>query len=160
VRQLGAKDAMGFALLVGGTPLTFLCTLPAWVLFTAWLVIGLPLDDLYPGYLLWIGLANLLLGNVLMVLVNGLGVLRRRTYDLMVFALVNPAYWMLHSIAAYKALWQLVTNPFYWEKTDHGLAGEGVPEVDAAVAAVLQRKDELIVTPAWAIRKADSQKAA
>jgi hypothetical protein len=27
----------------------------------------------------------------------------------------------MHSIAAYIALWQLVTNPFYWEKTDHGL---------------------------------------
>jgi hypothetical protein len=27
----------------------------------------------------------------------------------------------MHSIAAYMALWQLVTRPFYWEKTTHGL---------------------------------------
>ena len=26
------------------------------------------------------------------------------------------------SIAAYKALWQLITKPFYWEKTSHGLS--------------------------------------
>ena len=25
-------------------------------------------------------------------------------------------------IAAYKALWQLITKPFYWEKTSHGLS--------------------------------------
>jgi hypothetical protein len=25
------------------------------------------------------------------------------------------------SIAAYKGLWQLVSRPFYWEKTNHGL---------------------------------------
>jgi hypothetical protein len=29
-------------------------------------------------------------------------------------------YWVLISIAAYRGLWQLVTKPFYWEKTPHG----------------------------------------
>jgi hypothetical protein len=28
---------------------------------------------------------------------------------------------MLMSWAGYRALWQLVHNPFYWEKTQHGL---------------------------------------
>ena len=31
-----------------------------------------------------------------------------------------PLYWVLHSIAAYKAFWQLLFNPHYWEKTTHG----------------------------------------
>jgi cellulose synthase/poly-beta-1,6-N-acetylglucosamine synthase-like glycosyltransferase len=135
IRSVGLKDGLGFALLVGGTPLTFLFTLPAWGLFVAWLVIGLPLDDLYPGTLLYVGLANLILGNVLMVAVNALGVTRRRNYDLLVFALANPVYWMLHSVAAYKAAWQLVTRPFYWEKTDHGLAGEAEAELAPVYAA-------------------------
>jgi hypothetical protein len=29
---------------------------------------------------------------------------------------------VLISIAAYKGLWQLLRNPFYWEKTQHGLS--------------------------------------
>jgi len=29
--------------------------------------------------------------------------------------------WMLMSWAAFKGLWQLIFNPFYWEKTHHGL---------------------------------------
>lgn len=41
----------------------------------------------------------------------------------MPWAVLNPFYWILHSIAAYKALWQLIVRPHYWEKTDHGLTG-------------------------------------
>ncbi|MEP2829750.1 hypothetical protein [Parvibaculum sp.] len=33
-----------------------------------------------------------------------------------------PFYWLLISIAAYKALWQLITKPFHWEKTEHGIS--------------------------------------
>ncbi len=30
-----------------------------------------------------------------------------------------PAYWMLHSVAAWRAAWQLYRDPFRWEKTPH-----------------------------------------
>lgn len=33
-----------------------------------------------------------------------------------------PFYWLLISLAGWRAIWQLFTNPFLWEKTDHGLA--------------------------------------
>jgi glycosyltransferase XagB len=46
--------------------------------------------------------------------------------------LLIPAYWILVSFAAYRALRQLFTAPFFWEKTEHGLsvktnAWEGEP---------------------------------
>jgi hypothetical protein len=31
-------------------------------------------------------------------------------------------YWVLMSIAAYRGLWQLIHDPFYWEKTQHGVS--------------------------------------
>jgi glycosyltransferase XagB len=34
-------------------------------------------------------------------------------------------YWMLVSVAAYRALWQLVFGPFHWEKTPHGNVLDG-----------------------------------
>ena len=37
-------------------------------------------------------------------------------------ALLTPGYWILQSIAAFKALYQLFFRPFYWEKTVHGLS--------------------------------------
>jgi hypothetical protein len=36
--------------------------------------------------------------------------------------LLMPAYWLLISLAAYRALLQLVTHPFHWEKTEHGVS--------------------------------------
>jgi cellulose synthase/poly-beta-1,6-N-acetylglucosamine synthase-like glycosyltransferase len=136
VKRVGLKNALGFAMLIGGTPLTFLCTLPMWFLFVGWLVLDLPLDAFYPKTLLVIGIINLFVGNALMIGVNMIGVMRRRYYGLLPFAFGNPLYWMLHSFASYKALWQLITKPFYWEKTNHGhhrvvsLPGEEKPEDD------------------------------
>jgi hypothetical protein len=33
-----------------------------------------------------------------------------------------PIYWLLLSLAAWRALYQLVRDPYRWEKTEHGLA--------------------------------------
>lgn len=33
--------------------------------------------------------------------------------------LTSPAYWLLQSIAALRAIWELVVCPFYWNKTPH-----------------------------------------
>jgi glycosyltransferase XagB len=38
------------------------------------------------------------------------------------------------SVAAYKGLWQLITNPFYWEKTNHGISKFTAGEVSHAVS--------------------------
>jgi len=35
------------------------------------------------------------------------------------------------SIAAYKGLWQLLRNPFYWEKTQHGVSKQFARELAA-----------------------------
>lgn len=33
--------------------------------------------------------------------------------------LTKPIYWPLHSIAAYRAIWELANRPFFWAKTPH-----------------------------------------
>ena len=33
-----------------------------------------------------------------------------------------PVYWLFVSAAAYRAIWQLIRAPFYWEKTGHGVS--------------------------------------
>ena len=76
---------------------------------------------LFPDWVLYVATFNFIAGNVLMVYVNMIAVFNRRYYELILFALLNPVYWLMHSIAAYKGLWQLIYNPFFWEKTNHGL---------------------------------------
>ncbi|MFI9005813.1 glycosyltransferase [Actinosynnema sp. NPDC053489] len=123
VRTTGWKQAAGFALLIGGTPLSFLCVPPLYALLVLSVVVDpAVLAPLFPGWVLWTSLANLLVGNALMVWVSMMGAFRRQRYRLVPWALLNPLYWLLHSIAAYKAVGQLVTKPHYWEKTEHGLS--------------------------------------
>ena len=33
-----------------------------------------------------------------------------------------PVYWLYVSAASYRAIWQLIRAPFYWEKTEHGVS--------------------------------------
>lgn len=123
VRTAGVVPTTAFALLIGGTPLTFLLTPPLWLLFIASLVLPpSALAGLLPGWVLWVSLFNLVVGNGLMIYVSMMGAFKRRRYPLVLWSLLNPVYWLLHSAAAYKAVWQLVTKPHYWEKTVHGLS--------------------------------------
>lgn len=68
-----------------------------------------------------IGSAWLLACNFLLVGVGALAVAKRRLWTLMWYVPFLPAYWVLISIGAWKGAWQLITKPFYWEKTRHGL---------------------------------------
>jgi hypothetical protein len=47
-------------------------------------------------------------------------VLRRGWWRLAPSAISMPVYWLLISLAAYRAVWQLLTSPHLWEKTRHG----------------------------------------
>jgi len=42
-----------------------------------------------------------------------------RTIARWVATLTRPLYWPLHSIAAYRAIWELANDPFFWAKTPH-----------------------------------------
>jgi hypothetical protein len=46
---------------------------------------------------------------------------RRGWKSLAPYGFTVTFYWALVSIAAWRALWQLVTRPFHWEKTAHGV---------------------------------------
>jgi glycosyltransferase XagB len=123
IRAIGLKNFLAFNLFVGGTPLTFLASPPLWALFVFWLFTrSHAVEPLFPESVLYLALANLLIGNFLGVYLNVIAIYLRKNYDLMPYALLNPFYWILHSIAAYKALGQLFTKPFYWEKTQHGIS--------------------------------------
>ena len=121
-RRIGGRAFWGFQLLIGGTFVTFLLNPLLWGLFLLWLalrpdILGL----LFPPAVFAMSSFCLVAGNALAIHLNMLAVFRRRLFRLTPYALLNPVYWLLHSLAAYKALWQLFTKPFYWEKTTHGL---------------------------------------
>jgi cellulose synthase/poly-beta-1,6-N-acetylglucosamine synthase-like glycosyltransferase len=63
----------------------------------------------------------LFLSNFLFVFIHILACIKRKYYSLIPLACLMPFYWILISIGASKGFFQLLTKPFYWEKTNHGL---------------------------------------
>jgi cellulose synthase/poly-beta-1,6-N-acetylglucosamine synthase-like glycosyltransferase len=122
IREIGLRRFASFVLLIAGTPATFLGVIPFYLLTVVSLVVPSDIIGLVlPPWVLWLCLVNFVVGSSLMVYLSMMGPFKRGTFALILWALLNPLYWILHSLASYKALWQLLTRPHYWEKTDHGL---------------------------------------
>lgn len=151
ISRSGLKQFLSFLLLVMGTPLTFLAVIPLYAISLWFLLFGVHEDVsvLLPSWMLVLTLGNFILGNGLMVYVSMMGAIRRRKFWLIGWALLNPVYWLLHSVASYKALWQLLVKPHYWEKTSHGLtkqsAEDAEPEfmVHPLITGVLRLPEEV-----------------
>ncbi len=80
--------------------------------------IGPPLDALGWG----VGLVTFAAGAVAMLVPPAEALRRRRWWGLLPFVPLMPLYYVLVSVAAWRALVELVHRPFRWNKTDHGLA--------------------------------------
>ena len=127
-RKLGWRGFLGFSFFIGATPLTFLVYPFLLAIFISYLVFDLSsIRTLFPDWVLFMSIFNLMVGNILMIYINMMAVFKRRFYELILFSIANPVYWLLHSIASYKGLYQLIVKPFYWEKTDHGLSKVNSP---------------------------------
>ena len=140
VRTVGVRQTLGFGRLIGGTPALFLVTPWLYGIFAVELIRPGLLLPVLPEWLTRVSFANLLFGNGVIVYLSLLAGFKRCTDGLVPFALLSPLYWLLHSVASYKAAWQLLTRPFYWEKTQHGLsahvqAGGPVAAAPAAQAS-------------------------
>lgn len=120
-RQLGPLKFAGFQVL-------FLCTLSQAllvpVLWSFWaLPLGLPhpVGDLLPGSLIY-GTFWLFLTTEAVTIAMGMVALRRTNHKLsLLWVPTLHVYYPLAALASYKALFELVKNPFYWDKTSHGI---------------------------------------
>ncbi len=126
-RKVGWAPFAGFVLFIGGAIFTSLVCPFFWGLFIVWLCTGVgPFGGLFGSASLAVSIASLLIGNGILTVLAILAPVKRRWLSLAPYGVTVFVYWLLISVAAYKALWQLVFRPFYWEKTDHGLrAREG-----------------------------------
>jgi hypothetical protein len=72
-----------------------------------------------------ISAAGLITGNAVMIGLALIAPKRRGWKGFAPYALSAALYWALVSLAAYRGLWQLVTRPFHWDKTEHGISRLG-----------------------------------
>jgi cellulose synthase/poly-beta-1,6-N-acetylglucosamine synthase-like glycosyltransferase len=119
-RQLGLWPFLTVQLIVGGNVLAALIhpIMLAWLAVS--IAIGLPLWNSYAA-VAWFGTA-LAGGYITSMALGAAGLLRRGLVAHAWVLLFVPAHWLLLSLAAWRALYQLIRDPYRWEKTDHGLA--------------------------------------
>ena len=124
-RDAGATGFLTLNIIVGGNVLSalaypvLLCAVLMYLLsgtfpdLPSWFLVDRPtplhIVAISAGYLSTIAVGLLGLGR------------RGRLRDGWILAL-TPVYWVCLSIAAWRAVWQYVWNPYHWEKTEHGLA--------------------------------------
>ena len=133
-RTLGWKSFIGFQCFVGLSSFTFLIAPVLWTLALAWFIMPQAYRHymVMPAWLAGLTLANFAL-NALIHWYLALGaarLYRKHRASMFAAALLYPFYLLLHSLASYKALWQLMVKPHFWEKTQHGLAKEEDPGME------------------------------
>lgn len=121
-REVGWRNMAHFCLFVGGTPTLALLNPFFWLLTVLWFI-GQPafIKEIFPAPVYYIGLFCWAIGNFLFVYLTVISCRLIRQSQLLFAALVVPLYWVMMSMAAVKAVWQLVAQPNLWEKTFHGL---------------------------------------
>lgn len=108
--------------LIATTPLSFMAYLPSWAITIAGLY-GFPkgLNQLAPGWLFDVAFISMAFGTIGAVVLVGASTYMRFGWRLALLAPLMPLYWCLHGVAAWRAFYQLLRDPFTWEKTPHGL---------------------------------------
>jgi cellulose synthase/poly-beta-1,6-N-acetylglucosamine synthase-like glycosyltransferase len=122
-KTIGAKGFFAFQFFIGGTFFTALIAPWLYLFYFFWFFTRHAyLSEIFTPLLLYISIINLIFGNAFFIYIHMIGLFKRRYFNLIPTAIATPFYWILLSVSAYKGLYQLFFNPFYWEKTRHGLS--------------------------------------
>lgn len=123
MRELGFGGFLGFQLFIGGVVFSNLANILLLGVFAITLVLGYERTSfMFPSPTIEVAWFNLIAGNIILVVLNLIAALRRRMYGLIPYVITAPIYWLLASIASYRALHQLFFQPSYWDKTEHGIS--------------------------------------
>lgn len=125
-----------FQLIVGAKILSLFINPVMWVITILYFAfraqLGPTIETFFPSPVLYTGVVCLVAGNFLNLYYYMIGLAKRQYWDLIKYAFVVPFYWLYMSVAAWKAVYEVIVKPHYWAKTVHGLhlAQETGPVID------------------------------
>jgi cellulose synthase/poly-beta-1,6-N-acetylglucosamine synthase-like glycosyltransferase len=157
--DLGPMNFVSFQLVVGGNVLAALVH----PLFMAGLTYaaarGVPIwkgESTEATLLAWLYGGTAVIGYLTSVVLGCMGLMRRDLLSTAWVLLLTPMHWLLLSLAAWRALYQIVVEPYRWEKTEHGLATTSRQATDATRSlSTLERYLSSFEAPALASIAAD-----
>ena len=119
-RELGVWPFLAVQLIVGGNVLASLVhpLMIGWLI--AAFIVETPLWTTQAAAAVFA--AAIIGGYATSVVIGAAGLVRRGLATHTWVLLLVPVHWLLLSLAAWRALYQLIRDPYLWEKTEHGLA--------------------------------------
>lgn len=120
--ELGADKFLKLQLTFGTSVFIPLANPILWVLLAATWVAPMMFAWLIPSYLQPLCLFNLVVGNSSYIAIYVVACIKLKKNRYIPYALAMPAYWALHSFAAWRGVIQLIRKPFHWDKTSHGVS--------------------------------------
>ncbi|MCW4005408.1 MAG: glycosyltransferase [Candidatus Bathyarchaeota archaeon] len=121
IDELGWKRFGLFQFTFGGSIFMPVINPLLWILTAVGLFVPGVLSILFLLPIESICIFNLLVGNSAYLTLYVVACIKKGKYKSIPFALAMPIYWLIISIASWRGLIQLITKPFYWEKTAHGV---------------------------------------
>lgn len=117
-RRLGMKGMLGFMLFVGSSSFAYI-VMPVLLAATVLTWAG---AYAVPNWLFSLMLMSFVGGIAMHLFIAFSVILSHRWWDCLIVLPLFPFYWILHSLASIRALFQLVTGEGHrWEKTQHGV---------------------------------------
>jgi cellulose synthase/poly-beta-1,6-N-acetylglucosamine synthase-like glycosyltransferase len=122
-KEINWKGVFHLSAFVGATPILAVFNPVFWALTILWFVAHpVFLLEIFPAPVYYVGLFLWSFGNFVLWYLTVLVARHTMRNGLTIAAMLVPLYWIMMSIAAVKAGFQLVVTPSFWEKTVHGLA--------------------------------------
>ncbi len=141
--------ALLFQFVVGGKIAFMLINPILWLQTIAYFafrsIAGPTIEALYPPTVFYMAVVSLVFGNFLAMYYYMIGCAKREKWELMKWVFLIPFYWLLVSVAAVMAAYQLLVKPHYWEKTTHGL--HLLKRKKKSVDAVSIKKTDKVLEP-------------
>lgn len=120
-RELGPWRFFGFQLLFLGSLSQFALAPLLWSFWLALLGFWHPVTALLAPWAAWALAFTFVLSEVVTIAIGLLGCQKAGHLSLRKWVPTLHLYYPLGALASYKALFEIATRPFYWDKTRHGL---------------------------------------
>lgn len=122
-KKVGMRGFAGINFFMGAPALIFLISPFMWALWAGFMSGAIDVPAQTPDwfiYLINFSSGVLIAGIALQIFYAAVSIKKHKWNRMLLAATIYPFYWIAHSVSSFKSLWQLITKPYYWEKTNHG----------------------------------------
>ncbi|MDQ3098511.1 MAG: glycosyltransferase [bacterium] len=125
IRDKKVVHLISLQTIVGGKILSLFINPFMWAITIVYFIlraqVGLFIESLFPSVVFYMAIFCLIGGNFLYIYYYMIACAKREHYSLIIYSLAIPFYWLSMSMAAWLAVYKLITAPHHWAKTKHGL---------------------------------------